>query len=176
MSKLNIVTLAVLALALSGCSPAKDDPENIPKLGDWNSKVELESLTMGGFTFNGDIPAELEAVLGKRVQYTEMGCTEPRVKMVADLNDKMPPNIAAMCKLIETKTATGNPSFASICDNKKMPKGIVDMSFTGEPDVRDDAIKLTFRVAVVAGEGDGENVTLNLVQTRSYWRTGDCKA
>jgi hypothetical protein len=175
MSKKLIIASVSVAFALVGCAQQKDDPANVPLMGNWNSKIELESVTVDGTSYTDSIPKEFTDALGAKVTYTEMGCAEPRVNTAEELNEKLPPHLARMCKLKPTKTQTGNVSFESECDQSKLPEGVIDVKFTGEPEVRADFIGLNFRVQVTAKEPDGSISNLDFVQSRTSWRTGECK-
>ena len=163
-------------MLVAACAQAEDDPNNAPRLGNWNTSMQLVAVTVNGVREERYLPERIVEQFGGRYQGEELGCTEPQAMSVDDLNAQLPDAFARMCTLRPVSSIDKATRFEAVCDAEQFPEGLSAMAVDGVADVGVDRVTLdiegNFTVQTEGGSSDRVGVEVR----RSFWRVGDCPA
>lgn len=162
--------LLLAALALSGCGPLVDDPDNAPLRGRWQRESKVLALVANDVWIDRDkIPFKLPAD-----ETVVKECFEPKLKTSDQINDDLMSGNKGMCSFGEIERKGGTFTSTGKCgpQNKMGYEVAGTIELTGhEAADRADA-KVSATVLVKAKTGVSERVRFG-VETR-WKRLGDC--
>lgn len=160
----------IAASMLGGCGFAADDPANIPQRGRWQREFKLVTLVANDIWLERkDAPFKLP-----EDRTESLGCTEPRLRSVKELNALMPRRDGPACTFESMDRKDGRFSAAGKCAPTEHA-GLEIFGAVGlEGREKPDHIKSTAGMSLIVRGREGSSERVRLAYETVWTRLGDC--